>query len=131
MRLERSVVSWASMVVVVRDRCVGPRRIDDRFVLIVAGVVGVLRLPGGLGFRVQQRSVIVSTRLNASTICDAQGHASAMLAASLPVAARLGIDSVLVTCDATNVGSRRVIEANGGVFEDQRAEKLRYWIPTR
>src|SRR4051812_36322160 len=60
-----------------------------------------------------------------------QGHASAMLAASLPVAARLGIDSVLVTCDATNVGSRRVIEANGGVFEDQRAEKLRYWIPTR
>jgi predicted acetyltransferase len=59
-----------------------------------------------------------------------QGHATAMLAAALPVAARLGIDPVLVTCDDTNVASRRVIEANGGVFEDQRGEKLRYWLPT-
>jgi len=23
-----------------------------------------------------------------------------------------------------------VIEANGGVFEDQRGAKLRYWVPT-
>ena len=59
-----------------------------------------------------------------------QGHATAMLAAALPVAAALGIDQVLVTCDDTNLASRRVIEANGGVFEDQRGEKLRYWIPT-
>jgi predicted acetyltransferase len=59
-----------------------------------------------------------------------QGHATAMLAAALPVAASLGIDPVLVTCDYDNEPSRRVIEANGGVFEDQRAEKLRYWIPT-
>lgn len=59
-----------------------------------------------------------------------RGHATAMLAAALPVANRLGIDPVLVTCDDTNVASRRVIEANGGVFEDQRGEKLRYWIPT-
>jgi predicted acetyltransferase len=60
-----------------------------------------------------------------------QGHATAMLAAALPVAASLGIDPVLVTCDHDNLGSRRVIEANGGVFEDQRDEKLRYWLPTR
>ncbi len=53
-----------------------------------------------------------------------------MLAAALPVANRLGIDPVLVTCDDTNVASRRVIETNGGVFEDQRGEKLRYWIAT-
>jgi predicted acetyltransferase len=59
-----------------------------------------------------------------------QGHATAMLAAALPVAAGLGIDPVLVTCDYDNVASRLVIEANGGVFEDQRGEKLRYWIPT-
>jgi predicted acetyltransferase len=59
-----------------------------------------------------------------------QGHAKAMLAAALPVAAGLGIDPVLVTCDDTNTASRRVIEANGGVFEDQRGQKLRYWIPT-
>ena len=59
-----------------------------------------------------------------------QGHATAMLAACLPVAASLGIDPALVTCDSDNLGSRLVIEANGGVFEDQRAEKLRDWVAT-
>lgn len=58
------------------------------------------------------------------------GHATAMLAAALPVARRLGIDPALVTCDDTNGASRRVIEANGGVLEDQRGEKLRYWVAT-
>jgi predicted acetyltransferase len=59
-----------------------------------------------------------------------RGYATAMLAAARPVAARLGIDPVLVTCDLDNTGSRKVIEANGGVLEDQRAGKLRFWVPT-
>jgi len=59
-----------------------------------------------------------------------RGHATAMLRAALPVARRLGIASALVTCDVTNVASRRVIEANGGVLEDERAGTLRYWINT-
>jgi len=59
-----------------------------------------------------------------------RGHATAMLAAALPAAHSLGIDPALVTCDDTNLWSRRVIEANGGVFEDQRGPKLRYWVPT-
>jgi predicted acetyltransferase len=53
-----------------------------------------------------------------------------MLRAALPVARGLGIASALVTCDATNAASRRVIEANGGVFEDRRGDKLRFWVPT-
>jgi predicted acetyltransferase len=58
-----------------------------------------------------------------------RGHATAMLRAALPYARQtLGIDPVLITCDDTNTGSRRVIEACGGVFEDQREEKLRFWI---
>ncbi|MFF3543616.1 GNAT family N-acetyltransferase [Streptomyces platensis] len=57
------------------------------------------------------------------------GHATAMLRAALPVAQHeLGIDPVLVTCDDTNTGSRKVIEACGGIFEDQRDDKLRYWF---
>ena len=52
-----------------------------------------------------------------------RGHATAMLAAALPVANRLGIDRALVTCDTTNVASRRVIEANGGVLEDERGRQ--------
>ncbi|WP_328581968.1 GNAT family N-acetyltransferase [Streptomyces sp. NBC_00370] len=59
-----------------------------------------------------------------------RGHATAMLRGSLPVAHRLGIESALVTCDTTNIASRRVIEAAGGVLEDQRAGKLRFWIRT-
>jgi len=59
-----------------------------------------------------------------------RGHARAMLAAALPIAHDLGIDPVLLTCDTDNAASRRVIEANGGVFEDQREDKLRYWVTT-
>jgi predicted acetyltransferase len=58
------------------------------------------------------------------------GHATAMLRAALPLTRELGIDPVLVTCDTGNVGSRKVIEANGGVLEDKRGGKLRYWVPT-
>ena len=59
-----------------------------------------------------------------------QGNAAAMLAAALPITRGLGIDPALLTCDADNEGSRRVIEANGGILEDQREEKLRFWVPT-
>ena len=60
-----------------------------------------------------------------------RGHASRALALMLPLCAERGIDPVLVTCDTDNVGSRRTIEKNGGVYEDTREDKLRYWVPTR
>lgn len=59
-----------------------------------------------------------------------RGHATAMLGAALPVAASMGIDEVLLTCDETNIGSRRVIEANGGRYQDSVGIKRRYWVPT-
>lgn len=59
-----------------------------------------------------------------------RGHATAMLAAALPRAAALGIEKALVTCDTTNTASRKVIERNGGILEDRRGDKLRYWVPT-
>jgi predicted acetyltransferase len=59
-----------------------------------------------------------------------RGHATALLARTLPVAAALGIDPVLITCDEDNTGSRKVIEANGGQLDDQRGVKLRFWVPT-
>jgi predicted acetyltransferase len=59
-----------------------------------------------------------------------EGHATAMLRAALPVAHGLGIDPALVTCDATNLASRKVIEHNGGVLGDQRGVSLRFWVPT-
>ncbi|MFJ2769523.1 GNAT family N-acetyltransferase [Streptomyces sp. NPDC087300] len=59
-----------------------------------------------------------------------RGHATEMLRACLPYAAELGLESVLVTCDTDNIGSRKVIEAAGGAYEDERGGKLRYWIQT-
>lgn len=59
-----------------------------------------------------------------------RGYASAALQEALPIARELGIERVLVTCDEDNVGSRTVIERAGGVYEDSRAGKRRYWIAT-
>lgn len=60
-----------------------------------------------------------------------QGLASEALQGMLEVAARRGIDPVLVTCDIDNVASRRVIEKAGGEYDDTREGKRRYWVPTR
>ena len=59
-----------------------------------------------------------------------EGHAGRALALSLREAAALGIDRALVTCDDDNVASRLTIERCGGVLEDVRKGKRRYWIPT-
>lgn len=59
-----------------------------------------------------------------------EGHASAALRLALAAAADLGIDKALVTCDEDNVGSRRTIERCGGVYEDSRNGKRRYWCAT-
>lgn len=59
-----------------------------------------------------------------------QGHATTMLRAVLPHVNALGVDPALLTCDDTNLASRKVIEAAGGVLEDQRKNKLRFWVPT-
>jgi predicted acetyltransferase len=77
----------------------------------------LLRLGGHIGYEVRPTA-------------RRQGHATAMLKASLPHARRLGIDPALVTCDDTNIASKLVIEHNGGQFENLLGGKLRYWVPT-
>jgi predicted acetyltransferase len=59
-----------------------------------------------------------------------RGHATAMLRAALPLARGLGIGDVLLTCQVDNAASRKVIEANGGRLDDERAGKLRFWVAT-
>ena len=60
-----------------------------------------------------------------------QGHATRALVLALGEAARLGLDRVLVTADDDNIPSQRVILGAGGVHEDTRNGKCRYWIDTR
>lgn len=59
-----------------------------------------------------------------------RGFATVMLRLSLPIAKELGIDPALLTCDATNLASRRAIEANGGSLADTSDGIVRFWVPT-
>ncbi len=62
------------------------------------------------------------------------GYGRAILTLGLKEAKELGMSEVLITCDSENTASKRIIEANGGVFENEvwvEKEKvyvLRYWI---
>ncbi len=62
------------------------------------------------------------------------GYGITILKLSLPEVKKLGIDKALVTCDETNIGSKKIIEANGGILENIKEQgegkprKLRYWI---
>jgi len=66
-----------------------------------------------------------------------QGYGRKILELALPKAKELGLQKALITCDATNVGSRRIIEKNGGVLENQVSnpetgvDKLRFWVDIR
>lgn len=61
-----------------------------------------------------------------------QGYASLMLSMALPIAKKLGINRVLITCDKNNVGSAKTIINNGGVLENEVSGDgeitQRYWI---
>ncbi len=62
-----------------------------------------------------------------------QGYGSIILSLALEEAKKLGINPVLVTCDADNAGSKKIIEKNGSIFEnalrqENLPEKLRYWF---
>ena len=59
-----------------------------------------------------------------------EGHASRALGLAVRRSAELGLDRVLLTCDEPNLASARTIEGNGGVYEDTRNGKRRYWIGT-
>ncbi len=63
-----------------------------------------------------------------------QGYGTTLLCLGLEKARDIGLTRVLVTCDENNIGSKKVIEGNGGRFENALpvaggpVKKLRYWI---
>jgi predicted acetyltransferase len=63
-----------------------------------------------------------------------QGYGSKILELAIPEAKKLNLEKVLITCDETNIGSRKIIENNGGVLEnieeqeEGKPQKLRFWI---
>lgn len=65
-----------------------------------------------------------------------RGYGKVICRLTLAKARLLGMDRVLITCDSDNVASVRIIEANGGVMENQVVSGLtgklknRYWVWT-
>jgi len=65
-----------------------------------------------------------------------KGYGKLILKLGLKKAKALGIKDVLVTCDITNLKSKKVIETNGGRLAGKTRQekglpnKLRYWIKT-
>lgn len=63
-----------------------------------------------------------------------RGYATTLLELTLVEARKLDLVSVLVTCDADNVASRRVIEKNGGsignrvISQRSGSDVLQFWI---
>jgi len=63
-----------------------------------------------------------------------RGYGKEILHLGLEQARHIGLKRVLVTCDENNIGSKKVIESNGGKFENavvvdgSPIRKLRYWI---
>ncbi len=62
------------------------------------------------------------------------GYASKMLKLALDKLKKTNIENVLITCKDFNIASKKVIEKNGGIFEntyrnvDDGYMYLRYWI---
>ncbi len=81
----------------------------------------LLRVAGHIGYQIRP-----------SMRC--RGYGKRILQLGLEKAGELGIKHVLLTCDETNIASKKVIEFNGGQFENalpvggSPIKKLRYWI---
>lgn len=62
-----------------------------------------------------------------------RGYGTLMCRLGLEEARKIGLDRVLITCDDNNIGSIKIIEANGGVLQDKvdngrAALTRRYWV---
>ncbi len=86
-------------------------------------LTAMLEIEGGhIGYAIRP-----SQRLN--------GYGTQILKFTLVEAVRLGLQKVLVTCDADNLGSQKIILTNGGIFDGEnispnsRKWVRRYWVP--
>lgn len=63
-----------------------------------------------------------------------KGYGTIILGSALKKAKELGLGRILVTCREENIGSSRVIEKNGGIYENDYYDEVqnvtfkRYWI---
>jgi predicted acetyltransferase len=65
-----------------------------------------------------------------------RGYGTKALKMLLPIASKLGLKKILITCNPDNIGSIKVIESNSGILQDEIQDEerniltRRYWIET-
>jgi predicted acetyltransferase len=105
---------------------------DSYFIEESGRMAGELFIRHRLSPRLERIGGHVGYRVRPS--CRNRGVATAALQLALQKLSVLGIDRALVTCNATNSASARVIEKCGGVrTSDAQLEdrtEHRYWVPT-
>ena len=99
------------------------RKSDER-------VVGIVNVRHYLNDYLVQIGGHIGDAVRASERC--KGYATKQIALAIQYAKDIGIDRVLITCNANNIASEKTILKNGGVLEniidiDDIKEK-RYWI---
>lgn len=61
-----------------------------------------------------------------------KGYGTKILELALQKAKHLGLQKIFITCDESNIASKKIIEKNKGQFQDEmpgeKEPKLRYWI---
>jgi len=63
-----------------------------------------------------------------------RGYGTKILKLAFPKLKKIGIKRALITCDKTNIGSRKIIENNGGKFyreikiRGRKVPTLQYWV---
>lgn len=98
------------------------------------------KIVGAIGIRWKQVPVLMTFGgLIGYSIRPSQrgkGYASEMLKLALDKFKNKNIENILITCKNFNTASKKVIERNGGIFEnaynnDDGYTYLRYWIKNR
>lgn len=124
---------WLSMLAEESDESVPPYpgRVKSSWFWILdgdGGWVGFLALRRSLNAALLETGGHIGYSVRPSR--RGEGLAARALADALVEASALGLERVLVTCDEDNAASRRTIERTGGVYEDSRGGKRRYWVST-
>lgn len=96
-------------------------------------ILGIIRVRHGITDRLRKDGGNVSYLVPPSQ--RKKGYGTRILKEALPRIKEKGISPIVLTCNADNLGAKKVIEANGGVLEEKYfsetkgRQRLRYIIP--
>ncbi|HZK55677.1 MAG TPA: GNAT family N-acetyltransferase, partial [Desulfosporosinus sp.] len=99
-------------------------------------ILGIVRIRTSLNNEFV-RNFIGHIGYNISPLSRRKGYGGALLKLALEKAAMINLNKVLITCEHDNMGSKKIIENNGGIFEsetfykDENKKFSRYWITLR